>query len=95
MSQDQKTVHVKDDLDESLEEKAPILPSPLADADHTEVSGEVMGAVEVRNADRYGGTWGLRLVADFPVQAMDVVEVSDRLEPGTYALVRVDEDEET
>lgn len=89
---DQRTVDLRDDLSEDLREQAPVLPSPYADVENVGVTGEVMGAIEVQDADKYGGTWGLRLVADFAAQGMDVVEVDERLEEGTYVLLRVDEE---
>lgn len=92
MPSDQKTVALRDDLPEGLREQAPVLPSPYADCQQVGVTGDVMGAVEVNDTDKYGGTWGLRLVADFPTQEMDVVEVDGRLTEGTYVLLRVDEE---
>lgn len=69
--------------------------APLAPADPVDVeidSGEVMGAVRVANADERGGVWDLTLTAGFATRALDVVEVDDRLTPGTYAVVRLDGD---
>lgn len=90
--EDLRTVHVKDDIDEDLLSKAPVAPSELADAGQTTVDGGVMGAVTVQDVSK-SGTWNLELSAGFATYALDVVTVDDRLEPGTYVLMRVDNSE--
>lgn len=86
---DQTTVELAEGLSDELRAKAPILPSDLVGE---RLEGEVLGAVHVQDMDKYGGSGALRLVASFPTHEMDVAEVRERLEPGAYALVRLDDE---
>lgn len=86
---DRRTVDLDVDADVDPED-APLKP---ADPEGLEIEGgEVLGCVQVDSASRYGGLWGLSLSANFATGGLDAVTVDERLETGTYAVVRVDGD---
>lgn len=86
---DQTTVDMTEERDPA---DAPVQP---VDIGEIEVSNaEVLGAVEVNESEENnGGPMGLDLSVNFPWFNVDAAEVHDRLERGTYALVRLDGDE--
>lgn len=70
------------------------LPITAVDPGTLDIEGvDVLGSARVQNADKQGGVWSLQLDANFPTRALSVAEVDERLEPGTYALVRVEGDD--
>lgn len=91
MPSDQTTVPYSADLEPGDVDDLPLTAVAI---DGIELEGaDVLGAATVQDADPEGGVWSVDLEAGFATRALSVAEVDERLEPGTYALVRVEGDD--
>lgn len=75
-------------LRDDIEGDPPVQP---VDIDEFGLDGvSVLGALEVLETDKDGGAWRIDVDVSFSMFAVEAVRVDERLEEGTYALVRVD-----
>lgn len=70
-------------------EEEPIRSASPDELDMMIDGAEALGAARVTDTDKTGGVRALTLDAEFSTASVHIANVDERLEEGTYALVRV------